>query len=94
MPLPVSATLISAYISHSTTDTVIFPPAGVYFTALSSKFLRCIHNPTHSLRHGIKEAAQFLIQLDHARFQPGGFHKGLKEKVQLIRLAADSTDIK
>ena len=33
------------------------------------------------------EATRFLIQLDHARFQPGGFHKGLKEKVQLIRLA-------
>ena len=35
---------------------------------------------------------RFLIQLDHARFQPGSFHKGLKEKVQLIRLAADSPD--
>ena len=29
MPLPVSVTLISTYISHSTTDTAIFPPAGV-----------------------------------------------------------------
>ena len=33
-------------------------------------FLRCIYNPTHSLRYGIKKAARFLIQLDHARFQP------------------------
>jgi len=55
-------------------------------------FLRCIHDPTHGLRHSIKEAARFLIQLDHACFQPGGFHKGLKEKVQFIRLAADSPD--
>jgi len=55
-------------------------------------FLCCIHNSTHGLCHGIKEAARFLIQLDHARFQPGSFHKGLKEKVQLIRLAADSPD--
>ena len=27
-------------------------------------FLRCIHDPTHGLRHGIKEAAQLLVQLD------------------------------
>ena len=54
-------------------------------------FLRCIHDPTHGLRHGIKEAARFLIQLDHARFQPGGFHKGLKEKVQL-ELLGDFVD--
>ena len=40
MPLPVSVTLISTYISHSTTDTAIFPPAGVYFTALSSRLKR------------------------------------------------------
>ena len=32
-------------------------------------FLRCIHDPTHGLRHSIKEAARFLIQLDHACFQ-------------------------
>ena len=31
-------------------------------------FLCCIHNSTHGLCHGIKEAARFLIQLDHARF--------------------------
>ena len=53
-------------------------------------FLRCIHDPTHGLCHSIKEASRFLIQLDHARFQPGGFHKSLKEKVQLVRLATDS----
>ena len=33
-------------------------------------FFRCIHDPTHGLRHGIKEADRFLIQLDYARFQP------------------------
>ena len=35
---PVSYTHL--YISHSTTDTAIFPPAGVYFTALSSRLKR------------------------------------------------------
>ena len=55
-------------------------------------FLRCIHNPTHGLGHGIKEAARFLIQLNDTCFQTGGFHKGLKEKVQLIRLGANTPD--
>ena len=55
-------------------------------------FLRPVDNAAHGLCHGVKEAARFLLQLDNARFQPGGFHKRLKEKVQLIRLGADSPD--
>ena len=39
-------------------------------------FSAAYYDPTHGPRHGIKEAARFLIQLDPARFQPLGFTRG------------------
>ncbi len=118
MPLPVSATLISTYISHSTTDTAIFPPAGVYFTALSSRLKRasdvtCCHGK-RSNPPAVHGHDDFLFLCSYtiplmacatvSKRRPGflsnwitpvssrKFSQGLKEKVQLIRLAADSPD--
>ena len=38
--LPMSATSGLTYISHNSTNTLIFPPAGVYFTALPGRLNR------------------------------------------------------
>ena len=52
--------------------------------------VRRIYDTATGHRQRINQRGIFLLQPDCSGFQPGGFHKSLKKKFQLVRLVLDA----